>query len=290
MHIRIISPAGQINAKVVQKGICTLQSWGHQVSLGVHALDEYGRFAGTPEDRLQDIIDALSDPEVDILWATRGGYGCMQILDQIPLEIIKKANKPLFGYSDITALHARWQQAGIKSVHAPMMKHLGDDPTHRTSKTLREMLEYYSQHKSWPAKQNSLFLQKADPYQTPEMLDAAEKLKANPPSFVGGNLSVLCGLMGTPYNFNFKNHVLFIEDVGEPAYKIDRMLNQLRLSGILNEVKGLVCGHFTNCDNDPSMQIRLWDGLRLLAAPFNIPLFLGCPIGHELENYPVIEG
>ena len=301
MHIRIISPAGSIKPKLVDNGALTLKSWGHKVTLGKYCKETYGRFAGTPEQRAGDIIEALKDPEVDVIWCSRGGYGCMQILDMIPLELISRAGKPIVGYSDITALHALWQKAGVRSLHAPMMKHLGTDPSHKTSQTIRELLEYYAAKRAWPAKHNLLFLKKArlfvaphqgwsnedlNPEATEELLD---ELMSHPVPMVGGNLAVLSGLHGTPYDFDYHDKLLFIEDISESPYKIDRMLMQLKLSGILSQVKGLVCGSFTGCDEDPTMPVKLWDNFRQVVEPFGIPLWLGAPIGHELENYPVIE-
>lgn len=284
MNIRIVSPAGSIKQRIVEAGMVTLRSWGHEVTLASHALDGYGRFAGIPEDRAQDIIDALEDPAVDMIWATRGGYGCMQILDLIPVELIRKAQKPIVGYSDITALHALWYRAGVKSLHAPMMKHLGEDATHRTTRTLRELIDYYASHKSFPPKHNNLFL-KAWNDENPDA-----QLKAEDLSFVGGNLSVLSGLHGTPYDYDYKGKILFIEDISESPYKIDRMMQQLKLMGVFTQIKGLVCGHFTGCDEDPLMPVKLWDNIRWIVSPYNIPVRMGAPIGHELDNYPVVVG
>lgn len=302
MHIRVISPAGSIKPKVVDAGVLTLKSWGHKVTLGKHAKETYGRFAGTPDERAQDLIEALEDTDVDIIWCTRGGYGCMQIIDMIPEELISRANKPIIGYSDITALHALWQKCGIKSLHAPMMKHLGEEPRHRTTQTIRELLEYYAAHRAWPQKHNLLFIKKAklfvaphqgwsnedlNPEDTEKLVD---ELLAHPVPMVGGNLAVLSGLHGSCYDFDYKDKLLFIEDIAESPYKIDRMLMQLKHCGILAQVKGLVCGHFSGCDEDPTMPVKLWDNIRQIVEPFGIPLWLGAPIGHELENWPVVEG
>ncbi|MBQ0056495.1 MAG: LD-carboxypeptidase [Bacteroidales bacterium] len=308
MHIRIISPAGNVKAKVVDAGVATLRSWGHKVTVAEHALGSYGRYSGYPEERVQDIVDALEDPTVDVLWATRGGYGCMQILDRIPLDIIRKAGKPIVGYSDITALHALWSKAGVQSVHAPMMKHLGDDPGHRTTKTLRELLDFYAAHNAWPQHHNRLFMAKAkiqpvDADGAPVSLDNGVALaNADCPVFVGGNLSVLTGLHGTPFDYDYAGRILFIEDIAEQPYKIDRMLQQLRLMGVFGvlmpdgsvdksgAVAGLVCGHFTDCPDDPSMPANIWDNIRWVLQPYQVPIWLGSPIGHELNNFPVIVG
>lgn len=309
MHIRIISPAGNIKPKIVSSGAETLRKWGHKVSVAEHALGTYGRYSALPEERAADIIETLNDPEIDILWATRGGYGCMQILDMIPVELIAKSDKPIVGYSDITALHALWAKAGVRSLHAPMMKHLTDDPGHRTSKTLRELLDYYASHHSWPQQHNNFFPVKAKLFIAPgqgvnaEPDDASEAEKIKPVmTFVGGNLSVITGLHGTPYDFDYAGKTLFIEDIAEQPYKIDRMLQQLRLMGVFGRINpdgtidrshaasGIVCGHFTDCPDDPTMPANIWDNIRWILQPYGIPLWLGAPIGHELENYPVIVG
>jgi len=300
MNIRIVSPAGSIKSKVIDMGAETLRSWGHKVSIGVHAKGSYGRFAATPEERAQDIIDALQDSDVDVIYASRGGYGCMQILDKLPIDLIKDANKPIVGYSDITALHALWQKAGVPSMHAHMMKHLGEEPTHPTTRTIKELLEYYSVHKTWPTKHNLLFLKKSTlfvaPYQgwsdedpNPEKTKVLlEELYLGQIKMVGGNFAVLTGLHGTPYDFEYDGKLLFIEDISESPYKIDRMLQQLKLMGVLGRIKGLVCGQFTGCDEDPTMPIQLWDNFKFTVESYGIPLWLGAPIGHVKENYPVV--
>ena len=302
MHIRIVSPAGSIKTRLIDDGARTLKSWGHKVTVAAHAKGSYGRFSSTPQERAQDLLDALEDKDVDVIWCSRGGYGCMQILDMIPLELISRAGKPIIGYSDITALHALWQHAGIRSIHAPMMKHLATESSHRTTQTLRELLEYYAAHRNWPPKHNLLFMKKArlfvaphqgwsnedlNPESTEELLD---ELLAHPVPFVGGNLAVLTGLHGTPYDFDYRDKILFIEDIAETPYKIDRMMQQLRLCGILNQVKGLICGSFTGCEEDPLMPVKMWDNFRMIVEPYGIPLWLGSPIGHEVNNWPVIEG
>ena len=300
MHIRILSPAGSIKQKVVEAGERTLESWGHRVSIAPHALDTYGRFAGTPEQRAQDIVDALCDPDVDILWATRGGYGCMQILDLIPVELVREARKPVFGYSDITALHALWAKAGVQSVHSPMMKHLGEDPTHRSTRTLKELVDYYAVHRAFPERHNRFFLDRTvlerQGWIAPDDQDSSSQPDFSvfdlptPPPFVGGNLSVMSALHGTPYDYDYAGKVLFIEDISESPYKIDRMMQQLRLMGVLGQIKALVCGHFTHCDEDPMMPVKIWDNIRWIAHPYGIPVLMGMPIGHEVENYPVVVG
>ena len=123
-----------------------------------------------------------------------------------------------------------------------------------------------------------------------EALASSEALRAEELTFVGGNLSVLSGLHGTSYDYDYQGKVLFIEDISESPYKIDRMMQQLKLMGVFGQIKALICGHFTGCDEDPLMPIKLWDNIRWIVSPYQIPVQMGALIGHELENYPVVVG
>ena len=287
MHIRIISPAGHCDCAVIDGGVETLKSWGFEVSIAAHAKGKYGRFAGTAEERAQDIIDALEDPAVDVLYASRGGYGCMQILDKIPLDLISKANKPIFGYSDITALHALWQKAGVTSVHAHMMKHLGEDADSPTVLLVREILKEYSKS------QNNL-IALCDATEDSCCLSNKALSEAMGVSFdypiIGGNFAVLSGLHGTEYDFDYSDKILFLEDIKESPYKIDRMMNQLRLAGVFYKIKGLILGQFTGCDEDPEMPKSLYETIREMVEPYAVPIYFDAPIGHIDNNVPVVEG
>ena len=278
MNIRIISPAGSCADEVIDKGAETLRSWGHSVSFAKHAKGKYGRFAGTAEDRANDIVEALKNPDVDILYASRGGYGCMQLLDKIPLELIKEAKKPVFGYSDITALHALWQKANVRSVHAQMMKHLGEKPENLTSLAIKEILDALDKEKN--ALNSIHFNQRFG-----TIVGAELKFP-----MIGGNLAVLSGLHGTDYDFDYEGKYLFIEDIKESPYKIDRMMNQLRLGGVFGKIKALFIGQFTGCDEDPEMPKPLFDTMREMVEPYGIPMYFDVPIGHFENNYPIVEG
>lgn len=272
MNIRIVSPAGFCDSEVIDAGVSTLKSWGHNVTVGRFAKGKYGRFAGTPEERSRDIIEALEDDSVDILYCSRGGYGCVQIIDSIPISLIAEKKKPIFGYSDITALHSLWQKAGVRSVHAHMMKHLGQNPEHETSLAIKSLLESYNKDNS--SLTNTLQF---------------DKYGISAP-IIGGNLAVLSGLHGTQYDFNYEGKILFIEDIGESPYKIDRMINQLRLGGVFEKIKGLVLGQFTGCDEDPEMPKPLVNTILDTVDQYNLPVIISAPIGHVDNNFPIVEG
>lgn len=252
MRIRIVSPAGHCDENVIDAGVETLRRWGHSVTFGDHAKGSYGRYSGTVEDRVEDVISALKDSEVDVLYASRGGYGCVHLLDKIPLSLIREANKPIFGYSDITALHALWQKAGVRSVHAHMMKHLGQQPDSQSVIAVKHILENLS------ASDNNAFL---------EMI--GQKFSGK---FVGGNLSVMTALLGTPYDFDYSGKVLFLEDVNESDYKVDRMFYQLKYAGVFDRIEGLILGQ----------------GLIPFHHAENLKVADNAPIGHVDDNYPII--
>ena len=292
MKIRIISPAGHTEPDLIDRGAATLRSWGFDVDLAPNAKGRWGRYAAPPPQRAQDIIDALLDPTVDILWCSRGGYGSMQLLDRLPIDLIAHARRPVIGYSDITALHALWQKAGVPSVHAPMMRQLADQPTHAATQKLRAALLHYESGGGWPQQNDLLRF-------APHPLDILSDEHPTAP-IVGGNLAVLSALHGTPYDFDYRGRILFVEDIGESPYKIDRMMQTLRLSGILESIRGLVFGQFTDTQLDADVPAHLPAGLphpkalletlHDLLLPYGVPVRFGAPIGHITDNHPVVEG
>jgi muramoyltetrapeptide carboxypeptidase len=271
-HIRILSPSGVINPELILGAQKRLESWGYQVSLGQHAMSQYGRFAGTAAERLADINQALADPTVDIILCSRGGYGLQQILDQIQLPSRPKAEWPLIvGYSDITELHCLMALHGVRTLHMSMCKDLSeladDDPT------LLAMQAALASETSHPTLQ---------------------ELAHNTP-IIGGNLSVLYGLQGTPWELNKIidqmdcSPLLLIEDIGENHYHIDRMLHNLRMSGVLARISGLIIGHFTDCQDDERMGCTIEETIRQAVSEYDYPVILA-PIGHEQPNWPAMLG
>jgi muramoyltetrapeptide carboxypeptidase len=272
-HIRILSPSGVINPELILGAQKRLESWGYQVSIGQHAMRQYGRFAGTAAERLADINQALADPTVDIILCSRGGYGLQQILDQIQLPSRPKAEWPLIvGYSDITELHCLMALHGVRTLHMSMCKDLSEladnDPT------LLAMRAALASETSHPTLQ---------------------ELAHNTP-IIGGNLSVLYGLQGTTWDLNHiidtmdSAPILLLEDIDEAHYHIDRMMNNLRLSGVLARISGLVVGYFTNCDEDKRMCCTIADTILQAVREYDYPVMLGAPIGHEQPNRPVMLG
>ena len=265
MHIRILSPSGVIDPSFIDGAATRLRAWGYIVSEGAHARDTWGRFAGTDEHRLADIADALNDPEVDLILCSRGGYGLQRIIDRVP-----PITKPLIGFSDITALH---QAAGLNTqptLHAIMCKHIATLPEDSEPiLALRKALAGETLNYRWPSHPLNRFGKACAP-------------------LIGGNLSVLYGLQATPYSLPAaQRSILLIEDIAERHYHIDRMMRNLRMSGVLEHLSGLVVGQFSDCDDDPLMSQTVYQTIKEAVADYDYPVIFNAPVGHVERNLPL---
>ena len=266
-HIRIISPSGVIDPAFIDGAATRLRAWGYIVSEGAHARDAWGRFAGTDEHRLADITEALQDPSVDLILCSRGGYGLQRIIDRVPA-----ITKPIIGFSDITALHQAAAIQGGSTLHGIMCKHIAtlpdeSEPILALRKALAgEPLEY-----RWPNHPLNRFGEAYAP-------------------IVGGNLSVLYGLQATPFELgklSFQFPILLIEDIAERHYHIDRMIRNLRMSGVLAHLSGLIVGQFSDCDEDPLMQQSVYETINEAVADYDYPVIFDAPVGHVARNLPL---
>ncbi|MBR1809448.1 MAG: LD-carboxypeptidase [Paludibacteraceae bacterium] len=266
MHIRIVSPSSVIDPKYIDGAQQVLQSWGHEVSIAPHAKGRYGGAAGTTEERLQDLNDAFADPSVDMILCSRGGYGLAQIIDQVRVN----PHKLLAGFSDITCLHCLCGKEGIPSLHSIMAKHIATLPADSEPiKALRAVLSGEDIRYTLPL----------SPYSREG--EAAGILR-------GGNLSVFYGLQRTPFQVIDKDSILFIEDIDEPQYHIDRMLQNLRLSGVMKNIKGLIVGQFSDCADDVErMSCTLRETISRASADYAYPVLTDFPAGHVELNLPV---
>lgn len=268
-HIRIISPSGVIDPTYIDGAAERLRTWGFLVSEGKHARDTWGRFAGTDEDRLADLIEALNDDSVDFILCSRGGYGLQRIIDRVP-----PITKPVIGFSDITALHQLSAISHQSSVHGIMCKHIATLPEDSEPLlALRQALAGEKLEYSWPS----------HPLNRPG--DACAPV-------IGGNLSVLYGLQGTRFglqnaDFRIQFPILLIEDIGERHYHIDRMMRNLRMSGVLAHLSGLIVGQFSDCDDDPLMQQTVYETINEAVADYDYPVVFHAPIGHVERNMPI---
>lgn len=230
-----------------------------------------GYLAGPDAQRLADLHAALADPEVAALHAVRGGYGCMRLLDAVDTALLRAHPKLLIGYSDLTALHALWAREGLAALHAPMA----------ASDLLLPGRE---------ADCDALFTLLRGGLHAGEVL--APTLEPSPlhvggraeGRLVGGNLSLVAALLGTPWAWDMRGALLFLEDVSEDLYRVDRLLTQLRLAGVLDAAAGIVLGSFTEAESPAALLQSL---LQPLCERQRKPLLAGWPAGHGTPHRPL---
>ncbi|NDW19739.1 LD-carboxypeptidase [Dysgonomonas sp. 216] len=266
----IISPSGSVDHAYIHGAKHVLESWGLRVEVAPNAYGKNGRYSGTISERLSDLQNAINDPQAKLILCSRGGYGAVHLLDKLNFDGIKKHPKWVVGYSDITALHLALLKNGIQSVHAPMAKHLTEDCEDMASISLKELLLYKNPH--YEIKGHRLNIEG----KTEGIL-------------FGGNLSVFCSLMGSAYTEVPENGILFLEDIGEYPYRIDRMIWNLKIAGIFDKIKGLIIGSFSEVQNDNQMK-PVYEAIADVVGEYNIPVAFDFPVGHVKENYALIHG
>ena len=273
-RIAVISPSSSPTEKTVKEGCEILRQWGYVPVVGPHAMNEYHGFAGTADERAADLRWALTDSTISAIMCTRGGDGAVQLLTRINPSDFRRQPKWLIGFSDITALHSAMVQAGVMSIHGSMLHAISSqNGTDSVSVMLHNILEgtlptYYLEH-------NAL-----------DQPGCAEGL------LVGGNFSVLCGLAGSPYDCLVRREplILFIEDTDEEMTKVDRMLHHLEVRGMLQRLKGIIVGHFTDYKRPKNDFEDMYEMLHSYLSELDIPICYGFPVGHKRPNLPLIEG
>lgn len=270
MNIRILSPSGAIEPQYIDQAASVLRLWGHSVSISPHAKSRCGRFAASDSERVEDLCAALRDDSIDAILCARGGYGLQRIIDRLPA-----VGKPVIGFSDITALHLLCARNAQPSVHGLMCKHIAQAEDTQLYTIYRQALAGDDLHYDLPA----------------HPLNREGRVRG---TLIGGNLSVLYGLQGTPYGLTallseceMPRPILFIEDIAERHYHIDRMMHNLRLSGVLARLDGLVVGQFTDCADDPAMGCTVYETIRQAVEEYAYPVVFDFPAGHVEENYPL---
>lgn len=268
--IAIVSPAGAVDPDYVEGTVEVFQKQGWNVEVSPHALGRNGSFSGTCDERLADITSALTDPRVRAVVCSRGGYGAVQLLDSLMKLDLKTDPKWLVGFSDISALHALMLTQGIASVHGPMAKDISRGPGLPHVDALMRLLTG----------------ERAAMHFAPSGYNRQGWARG---TIAGGNLAVLTGLMGTPYEIFKPGTILFVEDIAEPVYKVERMLYQLKLAGILDNIAGLIVGNFT--DYRPALgYTNMEEMVQRMVRNYSFPVAMGAPVGHIDTNMPLIEG
>lgn len=270
----IVSPAGKILPELVYKAIAILEEWGLKVHVAENALKESGSYSGFVEQRLVDLQTAMDDVDVKLIFCSRGGYGAIHLIEQLNFDEIRKHPKWLIGFSDVTALHATFQAHGLMSIHGPMAKHFADEGETDLSVLYTKMA----------------LMGKPLKYTIPLTSTYLNREGKATGTLFGGNLSVFASLLGSKYLKVPRNGILFLEDIGEKPYKVDRMIHQLKIAGILNRIKGLIIGQFTDYEEDSNMYASLYESIFTVVKDFSFPVCFDFPVGHDKTNLPIIMG
>lgn len=269
--VAVVSPASIINPDYVKGAVDMLERWSLGVAVEPHCLGCAGAYSGSVDERLDDFRKALYDPQVKAILCSRGGYGAVHLLDGLADDIVRNP-KWIIGFSDISALHALCVNRGLMSLHASMCKHLTEEPTgDRCTQYLRQIL----------------FGDIPQYREAPHPMNRCGEARG---MLVGGNMAVLCGLIGTPYDIFRPGSVLFIEDIGEAPYKIERMLYQLKLAGRLASLSGLIVGRFTEYTENEGLGGTLYELIWHMVEEYDYPVCFDFPVGHVADNLPLIEG
>lgn len=275
--IAIISPASVVDPGYIDGAARFFTSEGFEPVVMPHAKGPAdGSFAASDADRLSDILTAIGDPEIKAIFCSRGGYGCNRLLPDIPAGLVADNPKWLIGFSDISALHALWRKAGVVSLHAPMAKHLSSLPAdHYCTRALMHILT------------DGLPVEYMAPHHHLNICGEACGV------LVGGNLAVINGLASTPFDAfspsgSSPAPILFIEDIAEQIYAVERMMMRLALSGALQRCNAIITGHFTEYRPDRN-HTDMETMIRRLLDRFGIavPVAFGFPAGHTDDNLPL---
>ena len=273
MKIRIISPSGAVDPQRIEQSSAVMRSWGWQVSEGRYARGRFGRFAGTCEERLADLTEALQS-DADVVLCSRGGYGLQQIIDRLPASLAREGMPLVTGFSDITELHQWCGVNGCRSLHGMMCKLTADNADREDVRMWRRAIEGGEVVYRLPS----------------HPLDRTGVAEGR---LAGGNLSVLYGLQATPWsmgtllNKSDEPVILFIEDVCERHYHIDRMMRNLRMSGVLERISGLIVGQMTDCEDDEGMGQSVYETIAEAVSGYTYPVCFGFPAGHDEMNFPL---
>lgn len=274
--VAIVAPSGILknNDKEVNQAKSLLESWGLSVQLGKHIFSQNNHFAGTDAERCEDLQRAMDDPKIKAIWCARGGYGTVRILDMLDWTKFKENPKWLIGYSDITALHNEIHNNGVESIHAMMCTSMRDD--------LSEIEETIS-----------TFKEAIVGNQLSYSLQASEYNKAGEASgqLVGGNLTMLHTMLGSTTSIETSGKILFIEEIGEYKYHIDRMLQSLKRAGYFDNCKGVIVGDISKVKKNTTLWGSSVEQLIIDAlSGYTFPIAFNMPAGHEKDNRALILG
>jgi len=258
--VGVIAPAGAVDGERLSAGVAVLEGWGLRVQVGSAVLKRHAYLAGSDEERLADLVQMIEDPRVRAIFCARGGYGSQRLLPRLDLARLARQPKPIIGYSDATALLGAAVEAGVLAVHGPMV---ADDMARGLSERSATHLQTLLTDPAW-------------------RWEAEAPITLRPGKatgrLVGGCLAVLAAVLGTPWAPDTAGTILFLEDVAERPYRLDRLLTQLRQAGKLERVAGLVFGTMAACP--PVDGVGPLDVVRACVGDLPCPIAFGLPSGH----------
>ncbi len=263
-RIGIAAPGGPVRKEAVERGVAYLEARGYRPVLGKNLDRRRAYLAGTDRERLEDLQAFVADGELGAIWCARGGYGSARIVSGLDLDPLRRHPKALIGYSDITVLQsAVFRKLRLATWYGPLVSELGE-PTSFDEASLWKALSGDEKDLAWPIPSSSVV-----------------RAGAGEGPLVGGCLSLLVGLVGTPYEAPTDGAVLFWEEIHEEPYRIDRMLGHLRLAGRLKNLRGMAVGRLIDCaPKDPRNDLPLRDILETHLAGTNFPVVIDFPAGH----------
>lgn len=267
-RVGVLAPASIVKYEDVIPGIRLFtEQWGLEVIEGKTLRTSFNQFSASDEDRLADMQQMLDDPSIKAIIAARGGYGCSRIVDNLNFDKFLQNPKWIVGFSDLTAFLARTFQLGYASIHAPMAKTITGTGAEMAAESLRQML-----------------FGELPGYEVPaHRLNRAGQATAQ---VVGGNLCLLAHMIGSETETNTDGKILFIEDINEYLYNLDRMMIQLKRSGKLAKLAGLVVGQFTDMkdNNSPTFGKDSYEIIAEHVTEFDYPVCYDFPVGHVSDN------
>ncbi|MFB9053175.1 LD-carboxypeptidase [Formosa undariae] len=274
--VAILAPSGVLKNRYdeVNRAKDLLESWGLHAVVGEHVFAQNGHFAGTDKQRASDFQKALDDPKIKAIWCARGGYGTVRMIDLLDYSKFKLQPKWVIGYSDITAIHNQIHNLGYESMHAMMCVSLPQN--------LADIPETISTFKSAIFGKDLSYTLKGSSYNKTGMVTAP---------IAGGNLTLLHTMLGSETSLDTSGEILFIEEIGEYAYHIDRMLQSLKRAGYFENCKGILVGDMSRVRRNTTDFGRTIDEIILdIVAEYDFPVAFNMPAGHEKDNRAMILG
>ena len=280
--IGLITPAGVITQKQLDETIKELSNLGLKSYYLPSIFSKYGYFAGTDNERAEELMHMFTNKKIDAIWCVRGGYGAIRILDLLDYEKIKKNPKALIGYSDISALNtALFQKTGLVTFHGPV----GISTFNPfTKESLKNVLFEPNEKYLYP------YLREAETEQNTEFDFYTLKAGKAKGELIGGNLSVVESMVGSKYSPIFKDRIVYLEEIDERTYRVDKMLIHLLQATDLKEAAGIVFGIFKGCDGDKQPTFSLKEMFEDIFKDFDIPIVYGFPFGHIKDKITIPTG